>query len=205
MILFKNSMLDKFKKLSGGKKVGLIIGIFVFLASVNPSNSTSQANTIEDVKSLQSTQQEVDLTEKEIIVITEIKTETTTESIPFQASTRNDSSVEQGRSIKSVNGINGESTITYEVVYTDGVETSRKEISSTVTKQPVDEVTLIGTKPVYVAPAPSSNCDPNYTPCVPNVSYDLNCPDIGFMVRVIGSDPHRFDRDKDGYGCESYN
>lgn len=54
------------------------------------------------------------------------------------------------------------------------------------------------------APAPRSNCDPNYTPCVPNVSYDLDCADIGFSVRVIGSDPHRFDGDDDGYGCESY-
>lgn len=53
-------------------------------------------------------------------------------------------------------------------------------------------------------PTPTGNCDPNYTPCVPLVSYDLNCPDIGFRVTVIGSDPHRFDRDNDGYGCESY-
>ena len=26
----------------------------------------------------------------------------------------------------------------------------------------------------------------------------------GFSVSVIGSDPHGFDRDNDGYGCESY-
>lgn len=59
------------------------------------------------------------------------------------------------------------------------------------------------------APAPSpspqpSNCDPNYTPCVPKVNYDLNCSDIGFSVRVIGTDIHGFDGDDDGYGCESY-
>lgn len=48
------------------------------------------------------------------------------------------------------------------------------------------------------------NCDPNYSPCVPNVSYDLDCPDIGFTVRVIGTDVHNFDRDGDGYGCEPY-
>lgn len=56
-------------------------------------------------------------------------------------------------------------------------------------------------------PAPTSNqggnCDPNYTPCVPNVSYDLNCSDISFSVTVIGTDRHRFDRDGDGFGCES--
>jgi hypothetical protein len=52
-------------------------------------------------------------------------------------------------------------------------------------------------------PAPGSNCDSNYEPCVPNVSYDLDCSDISFSVTVVGSDPHRFDRDNDGYGCES--
>lgn len=51
--------------------------------------------------------------------------------------------------------------------------------------------------------AQPSDCDPNYTPCVPNVSYDLDCGDISFSVRVIGNDHHRFDRGGDGYGCES--
>jgi hypothetical protein len=51
----------------------------------------------------------------------------------------------------------------------------------------------------------ASSCDPNYSGyCVPNVSYDLNCPDIGHMVIVVGVDHHGFDRDDDGYGCESY-
>ena len=49
-----------------------------------------------------------------------------------------------------------------------------------------------------------SNCDPNYTPCVPNVSYDLNCSDIRFRVRVIGNDRYRLDKDGDGVGCETY-
>lgn len=49
------------------------------------------------------------------------------------------------------------------------------------------------------------DCDPNYSPCVPNVAYDLNCPDIGFSVTVIGTDIHGFDgNDNDGLGCESY-
>lgn len=54
------------------------------------------------------------------------------------------------------------------------------------------------------SPAPTGNCDPNYTPCVPLSATDLNCPAIGFMVRVIGHDVHHFDGDNDGYGCESY-
>jgi hypothetical protein len=56
------------------------------------------------------------------------------------------------------------------------------------------------------APAPQlpSGCDPNYTGCVPNVGYDLDCGDIGFTVQVIGVDRHGFDREGDGIGCESY-
>lgn len=49
-----------------------------------------------------------------------------------------------------------------------------------------------------------SNCNPNYSPCIPNTSYDLDCADIGKSVRVIGNDEYRLDRDKDGRGCESY-
>lgn len=63
--------------------------------------------------------------------------------------------------------------------------------------------TLVNETPKPKTTTPPSNCDPNYSPCVPNVSYDLDCGDISFSVNVIGSDPHGFDRDNDGYGCES--
>jgi endonuclease YncB( thermonuclease family) len=55
-----------------------------------------------------------------------------------------------------------------------------------------------------VAGGASSNCNPNYTPCVPNSAADLNCPDVGHPVKVVGSDPYNLDSDGDGYGCESY-
>ena len=51
---------------------------------------------------------------------------------------------------------------------------------------------------------PSSGCDPNYRgACVPNVPYDLDCADINGPVYVVGRDPHGFDGDGDGVGCES--
>lgn len=50
-------------------------------------------------------------------------------------------------------------------------------------------------------PAPASNCDPNYTPCIPPYPPDLDCADTG-PVTVIGSDPHGLDADGDGAGCE---
>lgn len=46
-------------------------------------------------------------------------------------------------------------------------------------------------------------CDPNYEgACVPDVPYDLDCADIDGPVYVVGSDPHGFDGDNDGVGCE---
>jgi endonuclease YncB( thermonuclease family) len=55
-----------------------------------------------------------------------------------------------------------------------------------------------------VAGGASANCNPNYTPCVPNSPSDLNCPDVGHPVKVVGSDPYNLDSDGDGSGCESY-
>jgi endonuclease YncB( thermonuclease family) len=52
-------------------------------------------------------------------------------------------------------------------------------------------------------PAPASNCHPSYQPCVPD-GPDLDCPEIGFKVKVVGPDEYRLDADKDGWGCESY-
>lgn len=56
------------------------------------------------------------------------------------------------------------------------------------------------------APTPVAiSCDANYAGgCVPAVADDLDCADIGFAVEVIGEDPHGFDADGDGSGCESY-
>jgi hypothetical protein len=49
------------------------------------------------------------------------------------------------------------------------------------------------------------DCDPSYPGvCIPPPPPNLNCDDISFRnFKVKGSDPHGFDRDKDGIGCES--
>lgn len=53
--------------------------------------------------------------------------------------------------------------------------------------------------------AQSSDCDPSYTDtCIPPYPPDLNCSDVSSKnFAVISSDPHGFDRDRDGKGCES--
>lgn len=55
------------------------------------------------------------------------------------------------------------------------------------------------------APAPAAGaCDPSYPDyCIPPPPPDLDCADMARKpFRVVGSDPHRFDRDGDGLGCE---
>lgn len=66
--------------------------------------------------------------------------------------------------------------------------------------------------PTAIAPTATSalppqrdNCDPSYpTVCIPPYPPDLDCGDIPHRrFQVLPPDPHRFDRDKDGIGCES--
>lgn len=48
-------------------------------------------------------------------------------------------------------------------------------------------------------------CHPAYTPCVLQTEWDRNCSDIGFKVRLTGTeDPYRLDRDRNGIGCEAF-
>lgn len=49
-----------------------------------------------------------------------------------------------------------------------------------------------------------SNCDPSYpTVCIPSPPHDLDCVDIPHRnFTVLQPDPHRFDGNKDGVGCE---
>jgi len=54
-------------------------------------------------------------------------------------------------------------------------------------------------------PPPVANCDPSYpTVCIPSPPPDLDCGDITYRnFTVLPPDPHRFDGDHDGIGCES--
>ena len=53
-------------------------------------------------------------------------------------------------------------------------------------------------------PIASGNCDPSYPDfCIPSPPPDLDCADVPGPFAVVGTDPHRFDRDDNGMGCES--
>jgi hypothetical protein len=53
---------------------------------------------------------------------------------------------------------------------------------------------------------PAGACDPAYPDfCIPPPPPDLDCPDIDTReFTVLPPDPHRFDADHDGIGCERY-
>lgn len=54
------------------------------------------------------------------------------------------------------------------------------------------------------APAPRQGCHPSYPDvCIPPPPPDLDCGDVAARrFRVLPPDPHRFDGDHDGIGCE---
>jgi len=52
---------------------------------------------------------------------------------------------------------------------------------------------------------PRSGCDPSYPGvCIPPYPPDLDCADVPYKrFKVVGTDPHGFDGDRDGIGCET--
>jgi len=51
----------------------------------------------------------------------------------------------------------------------------------------------------------AGNCDLSYPDvCIPPPPPDLDCKDVPYKnFRVLAPDPHRFDGNHDGRGCES--
>lgn len=52
---------------------------------------------------------------------------------------------------------------------------------------------------------PRGGCDPSYpTVCIPSPPPDLDCKDVPHRrFKVVGADPHGFDGNRDGVGCET--
>jgi hypothetical protein len=80
----------------------------------------------------------------------EVRTEVTTETLPFATIIVEDETIPEGEQRIDPVGSKGVRTITYKVTYTDGKETAR-EVVSDIIEQPVAEVIRVGT---YVAPDP---------------------------------------------------
>ncbi|SFO15118.1 G5 domain-containing protein [Proteiniclasticum ruminis] len=100
--------------------------------------------------------------EKEPVITTETVKEEV--KIPFTTVKKNDETLEKGKTVVSQKGIDGTETVTYEVTYTDGVETGRKEVGREVTKKVVEEVVKVGVKVVASAPKPAPTPTPTPKP-----------------------------------------
>lgn len=82
---------------------------------------------------------------------------------------------------------------------------------ATATRTAVPTPTAVRTAPqptptrVPAATPARASCSPAYPDfCIPPSPPDLDCPDIGRKrFTVLAPDPHRFDADSDGIGCES--
>lgn len=72
---------------------------------------------------------------------------------------------------------------------------------------PVIVPTTVRSNPIEISPTADtrSNCDPSYpTVCIPPYPPDLACKDVSYKrFKVIPPDPHGFDGDQDGIGCEN--
>lgn len=83
---------------------------------------------------------------------------TRTEPIAFRKVTKKDPTLEKGTTKVQTKGVNGERTIVEKIIKANG-KVTKEQVSSTVTTQPVDEVTLVGTKttPADASAGESSN------------------------------------------------
>jgi micrococcal nuclease len=85
--------------------------------------------------------------------------------------------------------------------------TSSSTTTTTTTTSTATTTTSTTTTPTTTAPP--ANCAPSYpTVCIPPPPPDLDCGDIPYrnftvIYTVPDPDPHRFDGDHDGIGCET--
>ncbi|HEX2039789.1 MAG TPA: hypothetical protein VHF47_08675 [Acidimicrobiales bacterium] len=76
---------------------------------------------------------------------------------------------------------------------------------TTTTQRPTTTTTAAATTQQPAQQQQQRDCDPSYPDvCIPSPPPDLDCPEVQYKnFRVVGSDPHGFDRDRDGIGCET--
>ena len=89
------------------------------------------------------------------------KTVTETEEIPFESVTEATDKLELGETKLGTAGKNGEKKIVKKVKYIAGKKKSETVVSETVTKKPVDEVTLVGSRGAGVTGGAGTFTDEN--------------------------------------------
>jgi hypothetical protein len=139
-------------------------------------------------------------------IMASIPTSTPTPTITFTPTRTSTLTVTLTLTITNTPTITDTSTITL-----TPSRTSTPSKTPTLTPTPTLTKTITQTRLPYIPPVvpvnpgSSGNCDPSYpTVCIPPPPPDLDCKDIPYRrFQVIPPDPHRFDGDHDGVGCES--
>lgn len=132
---------------------GIIIAIGTLIGFSSPDTQTASNQTASKLSTSTSTP-----TEPKI----EAKTETSTRTIPYETIYVDSNTLEKGKTEVTTTGVDGIETITYEVTYTNGIETNRKTLKTETTKSPVSEVVTRGTyvpPKITTNPTPPQNCN----------------------------------------------
>ncbi|HSD55870.1 MAG TPA: G5 domain-containing protein [Candidatus Saccharimonadales bacterium] len=201
-------MTERLKSLPRTQKAFLGIGaLVVLLGIIGVNSSPPEANEQAASSSKNSAQVKGDATKKDSDnkqgAPTEYRFVDQTIAMPYSSTTKIDASLPKGQR-STTPGVIGEKVITFKVAYVDGKETGRTIDHEKVTKKPVNEVTLVGSKA-----AEEASCNTNYAGCVPNAS-DVDCAAsdedgpvyVGGPIKITGTDVYKLDHDNDGVACE---
>lgn len=114
----------------------------------------------EDILSVDRNTKVDDITELSIKRVI-YKNVSVTEEVPFESKKENSDKIELGETKLKTKGVDGEKLVTKRVKYIDGEKDSEKVVAEKVTKAPVDEVTLVGTKGAASADGEGTFTDEN--------------------------------------------
>lgn len=169
-------MIAAFKALSGTQKVlwslGIILAPLFIVSAVSPTpgmQKTARVYQTAEQLPAASVNTPTEVAAEPQVLPSETKTVTETMPLPHTSITQEDATLEAGKVVTAVQGANGEKTLTYTVIYTDGQETSRLQTEERITKQPITEVKKVGIKPkaaaAVIPKTPAPHCESNRKSC----------------------------------------
>lgn len=124
-----------------------------------------------------------------------VQDQSRTEPVGFGEDVVEDPNLPAGQTAVRREGAMGERAVTFAVTTRDGKEVARALKRNDITRAPINRVVARGT---YIAPPPRA---PKTLP----FNGDLDCRDVSWEEAqdwVAQGDPHGFDGDGDGEGCE---
>lgn len=133
-----------------------------------------------------------------------IKTETKAEDIPYDTQSLTDNTIETGKREVRTPGANGERVVIYEITEKDGVEITRKELQTVITKEPVTEVIVRGTKLATLSPSISVSGEKASLMAAAGIA-ESDYPYVDFIIsHESGWRPGAYNAGSGAYGlCQS--